>query len=142
MAVRKHAAILAIGLLALTTLAFAQRVPGSRGMRSYNPATEVTLTSVVVDEVKQIPGPANGPGGVHLIVRAQTGPVEVDLGPSGFITSKNFELMKGDIVTVIGSKAQRVGHEVIIAREITKGDKVLSLRDANGRPLWAGRGRR
>lgn len=142
MRVTKHAVFLAIGLFGLTTLAFAQRGPGNRGMRAYNPATEITLTNAVVDEVNHIPGPANGPGGVHLMVRGQTGVVEVDLGPSAFLTEKNFELVKGDTVTVVGSKTQRAGQDVVIAREVTKGDKVLSLRDASGRPLWAGRNRR
>jgi hypothetical protein len=35
---------------------------------------------------------------------------------------------------------KRAEQDVIIAREITKGDNVLTLRDAKGFPLWSGRG--
>jgi hypothetical protein len=34
------------------------------------------------------------------------------------------------------------GQEVVIAREIKKGDQVLTLRDAKGFPMWSGRGGR
>jgi hypothetical protein len=43
---------------------------------------------------------------------------------------------------VVGSKVTMAGQEVVIAREIKKGDQVLTLRDAKGVPLWAGRGGR
>ena len=33
------------------------------------------------------------------------------------------------------------GEDVVIAREIKKGDQVLTLRDAKGFPLWSGQGR-
>jgi hypothetical protein len=48
---------------------------------------------------------------------------------------------KGDTLKVVGSQVTMAGQEVVIAREITKGDQVLTLRDAKGFPLWSGRGR-
>ena len=42
-------------------------------------------------------------------------------------------------ISVTGSKVEMGGTEVILAREITKGDQVLTLRDPQGFPLWSGR---
>lgn len=143
MTIARHVLFVAAALITMSTLAFAERGQGAgKGMRqgggNYDPATEVTLAGTV-DEVTHVPAPASGPGGVHLLVRFETGVLEVDLGPAAFITTRNFEFAKGDAIKVIGSKAQRAGHDVIIAREITKGDKVLTLRDAKGFPLWSRR---
>lgn len=146
MKIKTHVLLLAAALISMATLASAERGQSAgRGMRpggrNYDPATEVTLAGTV-DEVTPVPAPANGPGGLHLMVTFKTGPLEVDLGPAAFITARNFAFAKGDPITVIGSRAQRAGHDVIIAREITKGDRVLTLRDAKGIPLWSRRSRK
>jgi hypothetical protein len=135
-------AFLVAGTLMSSTSVLAQHGYG-RGQgpgHHYNPATEVTLTGTV-DEVKTIPAPRRGPGGLHLVVRTETGVMEVMLGPAWFVSSKNFEFMKGDNVTVTGSKQTMTDQDVIVAREVKKADKVLTLRDAKGFPLWSGRAR-
>ena len=43
-----------------------------------------------------------------------------------------------DNVTITGSKVTYEGNQVIIAKEVTKGDLVLKLRDDSGYPLWSG----
>jgi hypothetical protein len=72
---------------------------------------------------------------------ASSGPIEVHVGPASFVSSKNITFAKGDALTVVGSKVTMAGQDVVVAREIKKGDQVLTLRDANGFPLWSGRGR-
>jgi hypothetical protein len=110
-----------------------------RGGGNYNPATETTLIGTV-DRIDTLPSPGRGGGGLHLILAAPAGPIEVHVGPASFVSSKNVAFAKGDAVTVVGSKVTMAGQEVVIAREIKKGDQVLTLRDAKGFPLWAGCG--
>lgn len=130
--------LLAVALAAgFAATAFAQRGMG-RGPMNYNTATEVTVSGTV-DEVKAMQPAGRGMGGVHLMVATPTGPIEVHVGPASFVTSKNVAFAKGDALTVTGSKVPMGGQDVVIAREITKGDQVLTLRDANGFPLWSGR---
>jgi hypothetical protein len=62
---------------------------------------------------------------------------QVHLGPASFVSAKNVNLEKGDALTVVGSKITMQGEEIVIAREIRKGDQVLTLRDAKGLPLWS-----
>jgi hypothetical protein len=125
---------LGVAILALSAVAFAQR--GMKGGPAHdNPATEVTLKGTV-DEVKQISSQGKGPGGLHLILSTEPKPIEVLLGPAWYVSSKNFTFAKGDAVTVTGSKMTIDNSEVVVAREIKKGQEVLTLRDANGFPLW------
>jgi hypothetical protein len=114
---------------------------GPQGGRNYNPATETTFAGTV-DEVKNIPGPAGGLGGLHLMVRTDTGVQDVHLGPATYVTSKQFAFTKGDAITVTGSKTTVEGEDVVIAREVKKGDRVLTLRNPQGIPRWSGRARR
>lgn len=112
-----------------------------RGGGNYNPDTETTLTGTV-DSVNNLPSPARGGGGLHLILATPTGAIEVHVGPASFVSSNNVTFTKGDALTVVGSKVTMAGREVVIAREITRGDRVLTLRDTKGFPLWSGRGGR
>jgi hypothetical protein len=119
---------------------FAQTPAGAgRGRRMYNPATEVTVKGTV-EEVNQVTG-RRGWAGTHLTLKTDGGSLDVHLGPSSFMASKKFEIAKGDQIEVIGSKVSYQGHDGLVAREIRKGDQTLTVRDAQGIPLWS-RGRR
>ncbi|HLI30222.1 MAG TPA: hypothetical protein VKV79_03860 [Terriglobia bacterium] len=110
-----------------------------RGNHMYNPATEVTIKGTV--EKVQTISSRGGWNGTHLMLKTKSGPLEVHLGPSSYVRGKKFEFAKGDKVEVTGSKVKYQDQEVVIAREVKKGGKVLTLRNAQGIPEWAG-GRR
>ena len=129
---------LSVFIAGLATTAFAQGGM-HRGGRMYNPSTEATVTGTI-DEIKNLTSPGRGGGGLHLILSAPSGAIDVRVGPASFVSSKGFTFAKGDALTVVGSKVTMAGQEVLIARELKKGDQVLTLRDAKGFPLWAGRG--
>ena len=79
-------------------------------------------------------------GGLHLMLNTSAGPVEVHVGPAWNVSSRNITFAKGDAVTLIGSKVTMSDREVLVAREITKGQQVLTLRAASGVPVWSGSG--
>ena len=112
----------------------------------YNTGAEVTINGTV-DEVEQITGTgANGQTwscprgwtGTHLMLKTDTGTLPVHVGPSAYLTSKNFSIAKGDKLTILGSKVQYQGSDFLIAKEIIKGSEVLTLRNSAGFPLWSG----
>ena len=114
---------------------------GQRGpmMRNYDPKTEVTFIGSVesIDRMSY----ANMPGrGIHLTVKTGDETSDVHLGPAAFIEGK-MAFKKGDTVQITGSKVTMMGKNTVIAREVKKGDQVLTLRDENGVPVWS-RGRR
>ena len=78
--------------------------------------------------------------GTHLTVKAGDETREVMLGPANFITGKGFAFAKGDSIEVTGSKITMGAMEFVIAREVVKDGKTLTLRDKTGTPQWAGKG--
>jgi hypothetical protein len=134
--------ILKIGSLvaAACALALAQPAGGGvkRGMRMphYDTSTEITLAGTVQEVLHPQMGRMNG---THLLLKAETETIEVHIGPSNFVSSEGFTFAKGDSVQVLGSKVTIGGKQALIAREVTKDSKTLTLRDKTGRPLWAGR---
>ena len=130
---------LGIVIASLASVGYAQSGAG-RGGGNYNQATETTLTGTV-DAITNPPSSGPGGGGLHLVLSAPAGPIDVHVGPSWFVNSKNVTFAKGDVLTVVGSKVTMAGQEALIAREIKKGDQVLTLRDTKGFPLWSGHNR-
>ena len=68
--------------------------------------------------------------------------LEVHLGPTVFLNEKKVAIAKGDTLVVGGSRVTVDNERVFIAKDVTKGDAVWTLRDAAGLPLWRGRGGR
>ena len=80
-------------------------------------------------------------GGTHLVVKTEKEALAVHVGPTAYLAEKEISFAKGDTVEILGSRIT-MGNEVfLIAKQIKKGDKTWTLRDASGRPLWSGRGR-
>src|SRR5689334_8427368 len=88
--------------IGLTASANAQPCPccAAHGiaMSSYNSATEITLTGAV-EEVKTMSPPSGGRGmgGLHLLLNTPSGSVEIQVGPTWFVSSKNVSFAAGDV---------------------------------------------
>jgi hypothetical protein len=135
---------LSIGLVMLgvaVSIAIAQKEYGrGSGERRYDPATEMKLIGRV-EVVKQQTG-RGAQTGTHLILKSTQGIImEVHVGPSVFIQKQGFSFINGDQIEVTGSRVKVEGGDVLLARQIVKEGKVLSLRDERGIPEWS-RGRR
>jgi hypothetical protein len=117
-----------------------EKEPGAaKRLRLYDPSTEATMKGTV-EEVMQ---PTRGQRmrmGTHLVLKTGADTTQVILGPTAYIASKGFTFAKGDTVEVTGSKLTRNQTNYIIARQVVKGGKTLTLRDKEGTPLWARRG--
>jgi hypothetical protein len=105
----------------------------------YDKRTEATLKGPIV-EVKRIETPS-GVQGTHLLLKDGKEPIEVFAGPTLFLERQKFPLAKGDAIEVTGSRVTFNGAPALLARQIKKGDTILVLRDENGRPVWAVKGR-
>jgi hypothetical protein len=101
----------------------------------YDAAAEVTIKGVVEDfHESKVRG--DHPG-LHLILKTETETVEVHACPLQFMSDLEFVVVKGDTLTIVGSRPGGAG--LLIAREITKGQMSLTLREKNGAPVWTGR---
>jgi hypothetical protein len=110
------------------------------GPARYDAASESAINGTIED-VQQI---TRGPwgGGTHLSVRTADRVYDVHLGPTAWITRQGFTFAKGDHVDVVGCTGACAGKDGLIAREVTRAGRVLTLRDKSGVPQWSGgRGR-
>ncbi len=99
----------------------------------YDVAKEATLKGNI-DDIKEIAS-AKGPS-LHLLVKAGSEITEVYLCPNAFLRELAFNFAKGDQVTIVGSKVKVDNVDVVLAREVTRGNDTLTLRDKKGNPVW------
>lgn len=126
---------LAVSAFVFSVFLTAAQGPGAhRHMRMYDSATETTIKGTV-ESVKQ--GTRAAMMGMHLTLKASDEAVEVMLGPAAFVSSNGFTFAKGDQLTLTGSRIAMGAMEFIIAREVVKNGKTLTLRDDKGNPKWS-----
>ena len=111
--------------------------PGSQYGRMYNPSTVETITGEVVsvDKITPMQGMRYG---IHLTVKTDKENISVHLGPGWFIENQDMQIKAKDKVEVKGSRVTVDGKPALIAKEVTKGDSTLVLRDESGFPAWSG----
>src|SRR5579871_2334386 len=109
-------------------------IPGwaQSGLPKYDPAAETTFQGSV-EEVKTVAeGPAKG--FLRLTVKTKTASADVLLAPASFLTEYEYSVAKGDQVEITGSKVKFESEEVVLVRQVTKGDNSLTVRDDKGGP--------
>lgn len=72
----------------------------------------------------------------EVVLATKTGFVNVRLGPTKFIRDNQFFFVDGDRLVVIGFRTANQGRATVVSEEIIKSKRALTLRDADGRPLW------
>jgi hypothetical protein len=73
----------------------------------------------------------------ELLLKTDTETLEIQLGPSAFLRNQKVEISDGDTLEVIGSRLTTGDSQVVLAREMRKGNDTWTLRDAAGQPLWS-----
>jgi hypothetical protein len=98
----------------------------------YDVAAEVTVRGEVTD-IHESKVATDHPG-LHLILKNEEETVEIHACPVRFLSELEFTIAIGDKLVVVGSRPRKGA--VIVAREITKGQLSLILRDKKGVPNW------
>ena len=63
--------------------------------------------------------------------------VDVYLCPKSFLEEMGVGFSKDDEIAVTGSKVKQGGADLVLAREVVKGNDTLVLRDDKGNPVWS-----
>jgi len=129
--------ILTVVAVVLVVILVFHQFPKQRAPR-YNAATEVKVEGIVQD-VQQYWCPINGDEGTHLMVKTDTGTLEVHVAPRRFLQGNGISFRAGDQVAVLGSMVIYQGHDAMIARQISLGDQSFAVRQSDGRPVWVER---
>ncbi len=127
--------IVAVGVVAAGVASAAAQMGRPMAM-GYDKSKEVTVTGTVEAVMPQ--QGMRGMGGTHLTLNIGADKLDVHVGPTPWLADKKYEFAAGDQLTIIGSRQMIDKVDSLIAREIDKGGTKISLRDENGRPLWAG----
>lgn len=115
---------------------FGQASPlkSSTSLLKYDLQTE-TKAKGVVDDVKVFSFGARKDF-VQLILKDSGGTVVLYMCPKPFEDEMGISFAKGDEISFTGSKVKQEESEVILARQVAKGEETLTFRDAKGSPVW------
>ena len=127
----------AAGLVAASASGAGAQMRGRMGV-GYDKSHEVTITGTVDAVTTTQQGMRGMMGGTHLTLTVGADKIDVHVGPSSWLADKKYMFAAGDQLTIVGSRQAINGVDSLIAREIDKDGTKMTLRDDNGRPLWAG----
>lgn len=130
--IRNVASVLALLLMVTSTLAAQERRQG--GPLPYDASKEVTVSGTVTGTET-----IDAPDGTRLILMMTIdgASVGVILGPVDWMQKQGVAFTKGakaDVVGLTGFKYN--GNPAMNPRSVKVGAKLLTLRDASGKPMW------
>ena len=76
---------------------------------------------------------------VELVIKSNEGKVVVYVCPKPFQDELGISFSKGEAITITGAKVKQEESDVILARELVKGQDTIMLRDDKGNPVWNSR---
>ena len=117
-----------------------QRGPGPHPGPAYDTNGEATFTGTVADVKTGGHTIGQGQSGVQetrILLKTDTGTVEIHLGPTAFLAERKVEITAGDTLEVTGSRVTIGESHVVVAREVRNSENAWTLRDATGQPLWS-----
>jgi hypothetical protein len=100
----------------------------------YDASSEIKMKGTVED--LKMPAKGHEKEIVHLVMKNGDQAVDLYLCPKSFMDDMGVTFNKGDEIAFTGSKVTQGGSEMMLAREVVKGQDTLVLRDGQGKPVW------
>jgi sporulation protein YlmC with PRC-barrel domain len=105
--------------------------------RLYDPAKEEVISGHIVSIETRAPMPGMAPG-MQMLVQTDDGQsTRVQVGPAWYLERQDLNMQENTHVQVTGAQAEIDGQPVLMAREVQFDGKVVTLRDAQGVPMWS-----
>jgi hypothetical protein len=124
------AVLLVLAILPLGPLrSQAQTVPPK-----YDVSTELKMNGTVED--LRLPPKGHEKEIVHLVMKNGEETLDIYLCPKAFMDDMGISFNKGDEISFTGSKVKQDGADMVLAKEVVKGQDTLVLRDDKGNPVW------
>ena len=105
--------------------------------RLYDPAKEQIISGQVVSIETSAPMPGMAPGMLMLVQTDDGKNTRVQVGPTWYLERQDPDMKENTHVQVTGARAEIDGQPVLMAREVQFDGQVLTLRDAQGMPMWS-----
>jgi hypothetical protein len=105
--------------------------------RLYDPAKEQTISGSVVSIETSAPMPGMAPG-MQMLVQTDDGKsTRVQVGPAWYLERQDLDIKENTRVQVTGARAEIESQPVLLAREVQFDGQIITLRDAQGMPMWS-----
>ena len=105
--------------------------------RLYDPAKEQIISGQVVSIETSAPMPGMAPG-MQMLVQTDDGKnTRVQVGPTWYLERQDLDVKENTRVQITGARAEIEGQPMLMAREVQFDGQVLTLRDAQGMPMWS-----
>ena len=105
--------------------------------RLYDPAKEQIISGQVVSIETSAPLPGMAPG-MQMLVQTDDGKnTRVQVGPTWYLERQDLDVKENTRVQITGARAEIDGQPVLMAREVQFDGQVITLRDAQGMPMWS-----
>jgi len=127
--------IVGAAVVLLVVVLTAVRTPQKEGPPAYNAAAEVSVSGTV-EETREFFCAISDEPGTHLVLRTDQGRLLIHVAPARFLRSQQFVFNPNDQVSVVGTRVHYQDQDAMLAREITRGNDILIVRDHQGHPLW------
>jgi hypothetical protein len=109
--------------------------PHETNRPKYDLGTESKIKATV-QEVK-LPPKGSEKEIAHLLVKIGAETFDVYLCPKAFLDDMGVNFSQGEEIVLTGSRIKQGETELILAREIVRGNDTLVLRDEKGNPIWS-----
>src|ERR1022692_1388605 len=109
--------------------------PQETNRPKYDLSTESKMKATV-QEVK-LPAKGSEKEIAYLLVKTGTDTFDVYLCPKAFLDDMGVTFSQGEEIILTGSRIKQGEAEVILAREVVRGNDTLVLRDEKGNPIWS-----
>jgi hypothetical protein len=120
--------------LCILTARSQNKTPAQSSLPKYDLHTEMKAKGVV-DEVKPLQL-GTKEDTTELMVKSGSDVLVIFLCPKAYQEEMSISFSKGDEIAVTGSKVKREGSDIILLREVVKGNDTMVLRDDKGDPVW------
>jgi hypothetical protein len=122
-----------VGLLAVVTVLLSS-ICTAQAAPKYDPTTEAKFKGTVED--LKLPPKGSEKQIAYLTIKSGTDTLEIYLCPKSYMDDMGVSFAKGDEVSFTGSKVKQGDTDMVLAREVVKGEDTLVLRDEKGNPVW------
>ena len=127
--------VMAMFVAAVGSLGAQERRQGAGAGGGYNLSNEKTVTAKVIGV--QTDEPAPGETVAFLLVTVSGEELRIFLAPPAWMEKQQFAFTPGSTAEITGVLGYRLNGDAMMPRKIKIGAKTLTLRDAEGKPLWA-----
>ena len=123
-----------LAVLSVESVSGQKNPANSTSAPEYDLHSETKLKGTV-EELKR-PPKGSEKEAAHLLVKNGADTVDVYLCPKSFLDDMGMGFNKGDEIALTGSKVKLGEADLILVREVVKGNDTFVLRDEKGSPVW------